>query len=692
MRVCAAPLALLLAASATAAPVRFFSLDTPRAMAGARSRGVAVFPDGSLQLLPPLEMIAQFEEPLGLALAVASSGVAYVGTGHPARLYRVEDGRKTLIADLPAEQVTALALTPDGTLFVSTALPSRLFEVETGKGALRERGRLDEGNIWDLAVWKGELWAAASDPGRVLRLDKKGLETAFSVPDRHARCLEPAGERLYVGTSGKGMVVQWDGKLASVLFDSEFTEIADLQLAPDGLLYASGLTGDPTLGKPAAGDGEASVSVSVSASTTPQTEKGPATSEIIRVHPATGAAVAVYRFSTQVVGPLAWSGAGLVVGTTVQGELWQVLDGGVAMLDTVEASQVSCLEGSGEWVLTVGPVTLLRRQGPPRGTFTSPVLDAGQPAIWGAVTLFGQLPPNGSCRLSFRSGPTPEAGEAWSEWSSAALCTEVKAVAPPARFLQTRLEMESQRGDPPPRLGRLSIAFRQLNLSPVIRELTVHPPGEVFLKGPPPSERVVEVQHPDLSGIFTVLDEEDIERQQTVGRKYYRVGYQSLSWKVDDPNGDPLRFALAIQRQGSDAWWTIREDLETLTLALDTGALADGWYRFRLSASDARANPDAPATHEASSSWTVVDNTPPRLTVRREGQEWIIRAEDALSPIAILEWNRDARGWQQVTSEDGLVDSRTESFRLPVVPGSHVLTVRAVDASHNRAVVAVEER
>lgn len=692
MRVCAAPLALLIAASATAAPVRFFSLDTPRAMAGARSAGVAVLPDGSLHVLPPLEKIAELQEPLGLALAVNPQGVAYVGTGHPARLYRVENGRTTLLADLPAEQVTALVLTPEGALMVSTALPTRLFEVESGKGTLRERGRLDEGNIWDLTFWKGELWAAASEPGRVLRLGKKGLEPAFEVPDRHARCLEPAGERLYVGTSGKGMIIAWDGKVASVLYDSEFTEIADLQLAPDGLLYASGLTGDPTLGKSVAAEGEATVSVSVSASTTPQTERGPATSEIIRVHPATGAAVAVHRFTRQVGGPLAWSQAGLVVGTTVEGELWQLLDGGVARLDTVEASQIVRLGGAGDWVLTVGPLTLLRRQGLPRGSFTSPVLDAGQPAAWGAATLFGQLPPAGKCRLSFRSGPTPEAGEAWSEWSNAASCTEVKAIAPPARFLQARVEMEGQRGEPAPRLGRLSIAYRQLNLPPVIRELTVHPPGEVFLKGPPPSERVVEVQHPDLSGIFTVLDESDLERQQAIGRKYYRVGYQSLSWKAEDPNGDPLRFALAVGRQGSDTWWTIREDLETLTLALDTGALADGWYRFRLTASDDRANPDAPATHEVLSSWTVVDNSPPRVTVTREGQEWIIRAEDALSPITILEWNRDAKGWRQAISEDGLLDSRVETFRLPVAPGTHVLTVRAVDASHNRAVVAVEEK
>lgn len=682
----------LLATSALAAPVRFFTLDTPRALAGSTSRGVAVFPDGSLQALPPLTPVASFEEPLGLALAVTPRGVAFVGTGHPARVWKVEGTRKTLVGEAPAEQVTALALDGAGSLYAATALPALLFRVEDGPSPrLKEIARLEQGNIWDLAFWRGSLWAAVGDPGRVLRLGTAGWEAALAVPDRHARCLEPAGEQLFVGTSGKGMVLRWNGSgAAEVLYDSEFTEIADLQMGGDGFLYAACLTGDPTLGKPAKADGEATVTVSESVATTPQTDSRPATAEIVRVH-MTGAASPVHRFTRQVAGSLAWSAAGLVVGTTVEGELWQLVDGGVAQLDTVDASAVSRLDGSGSWVLTIGPVTLKRRQGPPRGTFVSPPLDAGQPATWGRATLEGQLPPGEGCRQAFRSGPTAEPGEAWSEWSPPAPCGDVRAVAPPARYLQARIEMEAAGGGAP-RVGRLAIAYRQLNLPPAVKEFVVHPPGEVFLKGPPPSERIVEVQHPDLAGIFTVLNEDDQERQQTLGRKYYRVGYQSLSWKAEDPNGDPLRFSLEIQRRGRDEWWLIRQDLDTLTLALDTAALADGWYRFRLTASDAVANPDAPALRQALSSWVTVDNTPPRLQVRREGPEWVVEVEDALSPIAILEWNRDARGWQRATCEDGLLDSRREVVRLPAVGGTHVLTVRAVDDHHNSAAIAVEER
>ncbi|MCU0290802.1 MAG: hypothetical protein MUF10_02250 [Thermoanaerobaculaceae bacterium] len=686
---------LLLPGLATAAPVRTFTLDTPKTLAGATSRGVAIFPDGSLQALPPLQTVATFEEPLGLALAVTPQGSAYVGTGHPARVWRVEGERRTLVAEPPADQVTALAIAPDGTLYVTTALPALLLATRPGEAGLRQVTRLEEGNFWDLLFWRGELLVAAGNPGRVLRLAKGGLAEVFVVPDRHARCLEPAGDTLYIGTSGKGMVLRWTGSgPAQVLYDSEFTEIADLQLAPDGVLYATALTGDPTLGKPPSkGEGEATVSVSVSESTapTPPTDKGPSTSEIIRIHPS-GAAVPAHRFTKQVAGALAWSPAGLVIGTTVDGELWQLVEGGVAMLDTVDASQVARLAGNGDWVVTIGPVKLMRRQGLPGGTFVSPPLDALQPASWGLVTLDGQLPAGDGCRLSFRSGPTPQAGDAWSDWTAAVGCGEVRASAPPARYLQARVELQAAKGGAVPRLGSLVAAYRQLNLPPVIKDLKVHAPGEVFLKSAPPSERVVEVQHPDLSGIFTVLDEDGAEQQQTLGRKYYRVGFQSLSWKAEDPNSDPLRFDIEVQRQGSEVWWKVREDLETVTLALDTGALADGLYRFRLTASDAAANPEAPATTQVLSSWVTVDNTPPRLQARRDGGVWVVHIEDALSPIAILEWNRDAQGWQRANGQDGMLDGRQEELRLPATPGAHLLSVRAVDNHHNSAVVAVEER
>jgi hypothetical protein len=339
-----------LAPSAFAGQTRRFTLDTPRTLADGRAAGIAVAADGSLHPLQPLSPVASFEEPLGLALAVAPDGTAWVGTGHPARVYHVSGGKKELVAEVAADQVTALLLDPSGALWVSTAVPAALYRLQPGAKALAEVSKLAEGNIWDLAWFRGALVAAAGNPGRLLRLGAKGLELAAEVQDLHARCLAVSGDDLIIGTSGKGRVLRWTGDgPPGVLYDSSFTEIAALAVAPDGTVWAAALTGDPTLGKPpkAESDGGATVTVVAGDQTPPpSTDKGTATSEILRILPV-GAATSAYRFSKQLAGALAWGDGGLVIGTGLEGELWQLVEGAAAQLDTVDAAQVVRLADGG---------------------------------------------------------------------------------------------------------------------------------------------------------------------------------------------------------------------------------------------------------------------------------------------------------------------------------------------------------
>jgi hypothetical protein len=697
---CAAALAtaaVVAAGGAHAGQTRRFVLDTPRALAGATATGVAVFTDGSLRPLPPLVAVAEFEEPLGLALAVAPDGTAYVGTGSPARLYRVRDGKKALVGELAADQVTAILVDPAGVVWVSTAVPAALYRLPAGAGALEPASKLPEGNLWDLAWFRGGLVAAAGNPGRLLRLAPKGLELAAEIPDQHARCLAVSEGVLLIGTSGKGRILRWTGDgPAGVLLDSTFTEIAALAAAPDGIVYAAALTGDPTLGKPPKDDGEGSGAASVTVvagdqgAVPPATDKGTATSEILRILPV-GAASTAYRFTRQLAGALAWSDGALIIGTGLEGELWQLVDGAAAQLDTVDAAQVVRLSTDAAWTLVQGPVRLLRRTGAPRGAFTSPPLDAGEPARWGEATVRGELPAGSRCELRFRSGATSEPDDSWSAWTAPRPCGSVPVAAPQARFLQWSLDLAPGSGGAT-RVESVAIAYRQVNLPPVVKDITVHAPGEVFLKSPPPSERIVDVRHPDLSGIFTTLSDDGQESQDRLGKRYYRVGYQTISWKVDDPNGDPLRFTLDVQRQGDVRWWPVRSELENVSIAVDTSALPDGLYRFRLTASDAAANPDEANASTALSSWVLVDNAAPRVSATRSGDTWLVTVEDALSPIAILEWSRDAESWVQLRPDDGTLDGRRETARITAGAGTHLLAVRAVDEHHNRATIALEEQ
>src|SRR5207248_10519376 len=93
-------------------------------------------------------------------------------------------------------------------------------------------------------------------------------------------------------------------------------------------------------------------------------------------------------------------------------------------------------------------------------------------------------------------------------------------------------------------------------------------------------------------------------------------------------------------------------------------------YVAKLVASDEDSNP--PETARKSEAVTAafwVDSTPPVVTVAHqtanaEGVEVQFQAEDAISPLQSAETSTDGKDWQDIVSDDGVVDSRRERFTL----------------------------
>jgi hypothetical protein len=164
-----------------------------------------------------------------------------------------------------------------------------------------------------------------------------------------------------------------------------------------------------------------------------------------------------------------------------------------------------------------------------------------------------------------------------------------------------------------------------------------------------------------------------------------------VSWKVSDPNKDPLQYHLQIEGRGGFRF-DVRDRIAGTQLGIDTHALPDGAYRFRLTATDAPGNPAGAIEASRVSRWITVDNTPPIASLRRTADQWVVSVRDNLSPIARAEWSRDGHEWTALAPTDGLLDGREETFEFPAESGRHMVVVRVVDRQHNRATVgAVEE-
>jgi hypothetical protein len=661
---------LLAAQVAAATETRRWVVDTAEELLKGRGSDVQVTADGTVQRVAGWAAGPDFEEAVVMAAVSGGDGSLIVGTGFPARLYRVRDDRAELLTDVAAEQITALLTTDSGEVLVATVAPGRIFQ--WNGGSLREVGRLAEGGIWDLALFGGEVVVAGGPPASVFKVTERGLVRWVELPDVHARCLEPKGDRLLVGTSGKGLILAVDhaGRLG-VLADSPFTEIADLAVGGDAV-WAAALVGEPVTAarRPKkenedAEDGEAEAEVTVSTDLKlPEVNGKTATSEVLKLT-ADGGLLSVHRFVREVASTVAWDGEGLLVGTGFEGEVWRFVDGGGARIATVDAVQVVSVVDGGAALLTQGPGGVLwrRAKADRTGRFRSNAQQFKQP-----VRDTTWLP--------------------WTDWMPASV-GEVDL--PPAKSVQWEVEFPATAAVMPV-VDRVEVAVVEVNLPPQVKQLKVEEPGVVFLAAPPPSGPVIEAVHPDVNGIFTVIDETAPKNNgSTKGKKYYRAGFRTVSWKVSDPNKDPLLFRLDVESRDGFRF-EVRERISGTQLGVDTHALPDGMYRFRLTASDAPRNPDGALEVSRVSRWFPVDNSPPSVSLRRSGDTWTVSVSDTLSPIVRAEWSRDGDEWTALAPADGLLDGREETFEFPAASGRHMVVVRVVDRQHNRATAgAVEE-
>jgi hypothetical protein len=477
-----------------------------------------------------------------------------------------------------------------------------------------------------------------------------------------------------------------------LLADSPFTEISALAPGPGGAVWASAVVGEPgaapTATKPSEDEGSGDSSGGSGSAQSlslnlPKVGGKTASSELLRIT-SEGAVIGLHRFTEQVASAVAAEGDGVLVATGYEGEVWRFVATGGARLASVDAVQVVRLLGPGTAALTQGPAALLWRQGEgsSAGRFRGAPESSKIPVRLGR---FAVEPPSDGVRIRFRSAAAEGPEELWLPWTEWLPATGTVPL-PPVRSLQWELEL-----GPGVTVERVEVAMRQLNLPPVLSELEVEEPGVVYLGAPPPSGPVLDAANPDVNGIFTVVDPSpSADSGPKQGKKYWRVGYRTVSWKAEDPNGDALRYTVELERRDG-LRLPVRERLETSQLSVDTTAVPDGLYRFVVAAEDTPSNPDEPERAGDVSAWFEVDNTPPELRLERSGDEWRVQVRDT-GGLTSAEWSRDGERWRALAPADGVLDGPEESFRFPAAEGRHLVVVRVVDRHHNRAVTGGEER
>ncbi|MBK8170790.1 MAG: hypothetical protein IPK60_10680 [Sandaracinaceae bacterium] len=658
--------AVLLSLPASAVSTRNFTMDDVASFSSGELNHASVFSDATVRPGVEFARIAMPDIPVAYSIARGSDGAVFIGTGNDGKIFRLRGETLSVFAETHQLLVSALAWGEGGTLYAGTLPEGRIYAINA-QGTMRELVRLPEtDHIWALSfdTRRHTLFAGTGPQGKVFAIDANGhADVYYDAEAQHimSLALDAAGN-LYAGTSDQALLVRVRGPgRAEVVHDFPGNEVTALSFRNGTLAVAANEFSEaPSAGSATATTGAtAPTATRAAASPRPRAGKG----RLFRLN-RDGHIEQIFSSDDGHFTSVELADDGTAyVGSGKDGRIYRVMpDRTSAMWIDVDERQVLAIALTGrDPVFVTGDAGAVYRivQGDPAvSEWTSKVLDAEWTARFGELVWRG----DGAIQFQTRSGNTERVDTSWSEWS-AAMTTPgpIRSVA--ARYLQVRARFPRASASV---LRSVTVYYLPQNQRASVRDVAVTRRS--------PTKRSTD-SVPDTA-------QDDLPTPSATYR---------LTWKLDNPDGDRLRFRLQFRNESQDVWRAMHRESEIvsrLEYAWDTSAVPDGYYRVRVNVSDEPSNPAPYAlTSNADSGPILVDNHAPRiegLTLANGHLQG--RAIDAVGPVSRLEYAIDGGEWRAFFPIDDLLDTANEAFDVTLtdVPsGAHIVAVRAVDAGGN---------
>ena len=704
----------LLGAQAFAVQPQFLRLSTMRDFVDGEIEGLSIDSTGRLSLAPAVTAGPDLGTPAVWAVAVDPQGVLYAGTGNDGKILKI-DGRTTqTFFDAAEPEVQALAMGPDGRLFAATNPDGKVYAIDkAGKSTVFFDPA--ERYIWALAFdTQGRLWVGTGGEGKIYRVDSKGQSTTLlTSQDAHITSIAiGTSGGAFAGSSPSGLVYAIDAKdNVRVIYDSTYREVKAILPLPNGSAYVALVDGrseipvprpspSPSPAASPAAEGAVTTSTSIEVFAFPAAPTGNAAPRG-GSGPARGAIVLVTALGDA---DQLWSGDespfflfkrndAVLFGTGTKGRVYEVRDDRTyTVVRTMPQEQLTAAAPmpSGEIAIASsnpGKLSYLSNKREARGTFTSAARDFDNVSQMGALEASAASP---AVAYELRTGNAATPDTTWSNWEPV---TPGKAPArsPQARFAQIRATLSG--GPENPSLSWLQLAYVQRNIRPLVRDLTLYPPGDAFQKSGGGTSGETEIAGLD-SGSPEIKPVTATSGRSTdsasLGRKVFFRSLRTLTWRAEDANGDSLKYDVLYRSESATAFTKLREGLEDPVFTWDTATVPSGRYVLRVIARDQASNPEGRGLwYEKDTESFDVDNEPPAITATVAAGLVKVVVTDAVSPVRKAEWAKEAGTWTELVPSDGLADSREETFEFRPDGTTAAVVIRATDSFGNVAVTRV---
>ncbi len=592
------------------------------------------------------------------AMSTDVAGRLLVGiSGDECALYRFEAGQmKSVFEPNDAKYIFSIAVGPGGDIYLGTGPEGRVYQLDAfGKNAKLIYDSLDK-NILTLACgMDGYVYAGS---------DSRGLVYKINPPSATATVLYDSDQAEITALLFKQGAVYAAGTSAKIVKSQrKFTSRQNLPGRPEV---------EPPEGKEAPKtEGHVTLQIANKAKTPadkgraerPPATKPTKTKKASYVYKITGDGYVTDIFSqTAVFFCMAEQQQKLLVGTGNSGQLFRIDPAGereqVIYADQ-KASQITAVASAdGQiYVGTANPAKLVKLSAgfASEGTYTSDLVDAGQPARWGKLQLEADIP-NG-CRVlaASRSGNVKDINDpTFSAWSQPVEVTgPVQLQCPVGRFCQYKLILQTDSVRKSPVIREVAVASTVPNLAPKVKSVSV-----------------TRIKDADKAGRF------------------------KIDYKADDDNQDKLIYKIDFRKIPRTNWIELKDRVESDSFEWDGRTVEDGRYEVRVTASDERGNtPATKLTDARISDPVIVDNTPPEIKhshirqLKGKRAKITFTAVDRLSAIAKVHFTVNSNDeWTSAVPDDLVYDTLREDFTVVVQDlnaGENVIALKVADDPGN---------
>jgi hypothetical protein len=729
-----------LAGRGDAAKTEKFSDDTYQDFAEGRAVGVSLSANGFISLGINMEKWVDAPVAIVWKLIPDAEGGYFLSGGNEGQVFRAN--KKGVLSEFyKASELQVQALDyHDGALYVGTLPDGKIYRVDGRTREAKIFFEVKESYIWDFKFdQEGNLFVATGDKGRILRVNPSGEGTVFYDSDEThiRRLLIDRSNRLWCGTEGDGLVFRFDNLKGPdaqpiVAYDSSLREIVGMVESVDGDLFIAAMGDSDSSGgmtQSQKGDGPQVVVVASSGQQDSSRDRGSdgagrageqeeelGLGEVVRLQP--DGEVEPWWSDTQDVYSLSVQSNGSVwIGIGRKGKLLELTKPREArVLGQVKAESITAMIPLGEMTIAATSNTgaLWKLGGPWRKSskqealgddllFESRTFDAQFPSRWGTFECReGAM--GADIEIETRSGNTARPDKAWNPWQP--LREDGRIASPVARYLQYRLRFHPRSAQIAARaatslLDHVQIYYQNVNQPPLVSRISVYPQHLELMKIPR-----MEGPLPALNLNFTPVNQGRTGRSGSgqeaanaeaqamfrgpIIQQNRKLGYRSVSWVANDPNGDELIYHVHYRHAGSEEWLLLAKDLLDPLYSWDAASWPDGEYYLKVSASDALKNTEGEgATDELISDVFQVDHVAPTLEVDKEtiSKGYLtFHISDSISVVDEAEYSMNGGPWRPLLPISRLYDSRRNEFRIQLQDlseGEHYVNVRASDAAHN---------